>query len=98
MRTSNPRKLRQERDMQRLFGDAVVCIANLTDPATLDLTEALMDRVHDAAERLLHLAGDPAEQQRYVSAMPFETRLVLCMWLIDTTMATRIIRAVYTKV
>jgi hypothetical protein len=43
------------------------------------------------------LSGSPAEQVRYIAAMPFETRLVLCMWLMDTNLAAKMIRTVYAK-
>ena len=85
------------REMKKLFGDTVACLATITDPATLDLTAGLMDRVHDGADALLALRGDLVEQQRYIGELPFEVRLVLCMWLLDTDMAGKIIHAAYTK-
>lgn len=97
MKKANPRKKREIDQMRQLFGEAVVYIASLADPIDLDLSESLMDRIHDAADRLMTLSGSPAEQVRYVSAMPFETRLVLCMWLMDTNLAAKMIRTVYAK-
>lgn len=93
--SENRRRAVQE--MRRLFGEVVVYMATITDPIELDLSEGLMDRIHDAADRLLALREKPAEQARYVKAMPFSTRLVLCMWLMDMSMATRLVRAVYAK-
>lgn len=85
------------RDLRRLFGEPVVYLAKITDPATLDLTAELMDRVHDGADALLNMRANLAEQQRYITGLPFTVRLVLCMWLIDTDLASKLIRAVYAK-
>jgi hypothetical protein len=43
------------------------------------------------------MRGNLAEQQRYITGLPFTVRLVLCMWLIDTDLASKLIRAVYAK-
>ena len=85
------------RDLRRLFGEPVAYLAKITDPVTLDLTAALMDRVHDGADALLNMRGNLAEQQRYITGLPFMVRLVLCMWLMDTDLASKLIRAVYAK-
>lgn len=85
------------RDLQRLFGEPVAYLAKITDPVTLDLTAELMDRVHDGADALLNMRGNLAEQQRYITGLPFTVRLVLCMWLSDTNLASKLIRAVYAK-
>lgn len=85
------------RDLRRLFGEPVAYLANITDPVTLDLTAELMDRVHDGADALLNMRGNLAEQQRYITGLPFMVRLVLCMWLMDTDLASKLIRAVYAK-
>ena len=83
------------RDLRRLFGEPVAYLAKITDPVTLDLTSELMDRVHDGADALLNMRGNLAEQQRYITGLPFTVRLVLCMWLSDTHLASKLIRAVY---
>lgn len=85
------------RDLRRLFGEPVAYLAKIIDPVTLDLTSELMDRVHDGADALLNMRGNLAEQQRYITGLPFTVRLVLCMWLIDTDLASKLIRAVYAK-
>ena len=85
------------KDLRRLFGEPVAYLANITDPVTLDLTAELMDRVHDGADALLNMRGNLAEQQRYITGLPFMVRLVLCMWLMDTDLASKLIRAVYAK-
>jgi hypothetical protein len=33
----------------------------------------------------------------YVSELSFDVRLVLCMWLLDTDLAAKLIRVMYTK-
>jgi len=32
----------------------------------------------------------PDEQMRYVSELPFDVRLVLCMWLLDCDLADKL--------
>lgn len=91
----NNKRVRAE--VSRLFGEPLVRLADMTDPAGLDLSAALMDRVHDGADALLTLRGDMAEQHRYVQALPHEIRLVLCMWLMDTGLAAKLVRAVFAK-
>ena len=91
------RKKQELAELKRLFGEPVAYLATITDPVTLDLSAALMDRVHDGADALLTMRGDLVEQHRYISGLPFEVRLVLCMWLMDTDLAAKLIRAVYTS-
>lgn len=91
------RKKKALEELRRMFGEPVVYLAQITDVATLDLSAALMDRVHDGADALLTLRGCLVEQHRYISGLPFLVRLVLCMWLMDTDMASKLIRAVYAK-
>lgn len=84
-------------ELRHLFGEPLVRLAEVTDPASLDLTAALMDRVHDGADALLTLRGDTEEQHRYVMALPHEVRLALCMWLMDTGLASKLVRAAFAK-
>jgi hypothetical protein len=86
------RKAQELAELKRLFGDLVAYRASITDLATLNLTAALMDRVHDGADALLAMRGDPAKQHRYIDGLPFDVRLVLCMWLLDTDLAAKLIR------
>jgi hypothetical protein len=76
--------------IKRLFGDVVCSVAAGTDAATLDLSAGLMDRVHDGADALLKMRRHPGEQIRYVSELPFDVRLVLCMWLLDCELADKL--------
>ena len=84
-------------EVTRLFGDPLVRLADMTDAAGLDLSAALMDCVHDGADALLTLRGDISEQHRYVQDLPHEVRLVLCMWLMDTGLAAKLVRAALAK-
>lgn len=84
-------------ELRRLFGEPLVRLAEATDPMELELTAALMDRVHDGADALLTMRGDTEEQHRYVLGLPHEVRLALCMWLTDTGMAAKIVRATLAK-
>jgi hypothetical protein len=76
--------------IRRLFGDVVCSVAGGADAATLDLSAGLMDRVHDGADTLLKLRRYPEEQLRYVSELPFDVRLVLCMWVMDCDLADKL--------
>ena len=91
------KKKQELAELKRLFGEPVVYLASITDPATLDLSAALMDRVHDGADALLNMRGHLTEQHQYLSGLPFDVRLLLCMWLMDTDLAAKLIRAVYVK-
>lgn len=85
------RKTRQQ--VARLFGEPLAKLADTTDPATLELSAALIDCVHDGADALLALRGNLPEQHRYISGLPSNVRLVLCMWLLDTDLAAKLVRA-----
>ena len=71
-------------ELAALFGRHVLHQARLTDPADLDLTAEQMDAVHDAADALLRLRGKPKAQIKLVRALDSQTRMVLCMWSMDT--------------
>ena len=91
------RKKKIDSELVRLFGEPLMRLGEFTDPLALELSAALMDRVHDGADALLTMRGDPEEQHRYVQDLPHEVRLVLCMWLMDTDLAAKLIRAGYAK-
>lgn len=91
------RNRKTDRELKRMFGEPVAFLADITDPAALNLTAALMDRVHDGADALLLMRGNLAEQHRYIRELPFTVRLVLCMWLKDMNLAAKLVRAVYAK-
>lgn len=82
-------------EMRQLFGELIVRKAQKTDPIDLNLTAELMDSVHDGADTLLIMQGNTEAQRRYIRALAYEVRLVLCMWLIDTSLAAKLIRKAY---
>ena len=84
---------RLTRELRSLFGPAVLDEASRTDPATLDLSAPLMDAVHTAADTLLAQRGDVSAQRATVAALPADVRLVLCLWVLDTGLAAKILRA-----
>lgn len=84
-------------DLRQLFGEPVAYLAQITDVANLGLSAELMDSVHDGADTLLTMRGKVRLQQRYIEGLPFTVRLVLCMWLMDTELASKLIRTVYAK-
>ena len=86
------REVRERAAIVGVFGLRLVLLAESTDPGSLNLTVELMDRVHDSADVLLELRGNPKLQREYVAAMPENARLVLCMWLLGTGLAAKLVR------
>jgi len=82
-------------EMRQLFGELIVRRAQKTDPVKLNLSADLMDSVHDGADALLVMRGNTTAQRHYVRELAYEVRLVLCMWLIDTSLAAKLIRTAY---
>lgn len=74
--------------MVSLFGRELVEQASRTDPADLEVSAALMDAVHDAADRLLASSCQPKLQRDIVAGLEPQARLVLCMWLTDLGLAS----------
>ena len=84
-------------DLKHLFGEPVTSLAKIVGLESLAITPELMESVHDAADAMLTMRG-PCERQRgYLAGLPFTGRLVLCMWLTDTELAAKLIRAAYSK-
>jgi hypothetical protein len=86
-------KRRLAAELRHLFGAALLQTAEQTDPGALELSAALVDAVHDAADALLAHRGDVAAQRAIVAALPDGVRLLTCMWLLDTGLAAKLIRA-----
>mgnify|MGYP000343703129 FL=1 len=84
-------------DLKHLFGEPVTSLAKIVGLESLAVTPELMEAVHDAADALLTMRGHLAEQHRYIGGLPFDVRLVLCMWLTDTELAAKLIRVAYSK-
>ena len=84
-------------DLKNLFGEPVTSLAKIVGLESLAVTPELMVSVHDAADALLTMRGHPERQRGYMAGLPFTVRLVLCMWLTDTELATKLIRVAYSK-
>jgi hypothetical protein len=87
-------KRRLTAELRHLFGAAVLQTAEQTDPAALELSAALVDAVHEAADALLAHRGDVTAQRAIVAGLPYPVRLLTCMWILDTGLAATVIRAV----
>lgn len=87
---TSSRVKRRSRELEALFGPAIVLVARVTDPCGLRLSSELMDKVHDAADKLLALSGKPQEQRKHVTRLPSDVRLVLCMWVMDINLAAKL--------
>lgn len=81
---------RRDRELEALFGPAMVLVAKAADPACLELTADLMEKVHATADLLLRLSGKPAEQRKLVKFLPSDVRMVLCMWIMDMNLAAKL--------
>ena len=84
-------------DLKHLFGEPVTSLAKIVGLESLAVTPELMESVHDAADAMLTMRGQSERQRGYLAGLPFTVRLVLCMWLIDTELAAKLIRVAYSK-
>ena len=91
------KKNRTGQDLKPLFGEPVSSLAKIVGLEALEVTPELMESVHDAADVLLTMRGQLGRQRAYLVDLPFTVRLVLCMWLTDTTLAAKLIRIAYSK-
>ena len=82
-------------DLKHLFGEPVTSLAKIVGLESLAITPELMESVHDAADAMLTMRGQSERQRGYLAGLPFTVRLVLCMWLTDTELAAKLIRAAY---
>ena len=84
-------------DLKHLFGEPVTSLAKIVGLESLAVTPELMVSVHDAADALLTMRGHPERQRGHLAGLPFTVRLVLCMWLNDSELATKLIRVAHSK-
>ena len=84
-------------DLKHLFGEPVSSLAKIVGLESLEITPELMESVHDAADAMLTMRGQSERQRGYLAGLPFTVRLVLCMWLNDSELATKLIRVAYSK-
>ena len=84
-------------DLKHLFGEPVTSLAKIVGLESLAVTPELMESVHDAADALLTMRGHPERQRGHLAGLPFTVRLVLCMWLNDSELATKLIRVAHSK-
>lgn len=84
-------------DLKHLFGEPVTSLAKIVGLESLEITPELMESVHDAADAMLTMRGQSERQRGYLVGLPFTVRLVLCMWLNDAKLATKLIRVAHSK-
>ena len=84
-------------DLKHLFGEPVTSLAKIVGLESLEITPELMESVHDAADAMLTMRGQSERQRGYLAGLPFTVRLVLCMWLNDSELATKLIRVAHSK-
>lgn len=84
-------------DLKHLFGEPVTSLAKIVGLESLAITPELMESVHDAADAMLTMRGQSERQRGYLAGLPFTVRLVLCMWLNDSELATKLIRVAHSK-
>lgn len=76
--------------LKAIFGCSLVCKARDTDPADLDLTVEGMLSVADAAAELQARTGDTEAQGRVVDTFNPQTRLALCLWMMDRSLGSKL--------
>lgn len=81
------REARRDQELTELFGEGLVKRAHATNVAALEVSAESMDAVHDAADELLAHSGDIGLQRRIVAYLNPATRLLLCMWVMDLSLA-----------
>jgi hypothetical protein len=84
-------------DLKHLFGEPVSSLAKIVGLESLEITPELMESVHDAADAMLTMRGQSERQRGCLAGLPFTVRLVLCMWLNDSELATKLIRVAHSK-
>ena len=82
--------------IERLFGRA--CVRAATDTNLLAVSAEVVAEVHAGAGALLARRHDPAAQLRYVEQLPDNVRLLLCLWLMDPTVAAKLTERVQATV
>ena len=82
---------RLESELASLFGRETVSQARRTDIAALDLDAAFVDGIAETAGRLIDAKGQPGQQRELVNSLDRDKRLVLCMWLIDSDLAGKLV-------
>ena len=84
--------MRVDAEIASLFGRELVNLARRTDVVDLDLEADYIDGLADAAEELLQVKGQSEKQRKMVDAMSAGERLALCMWMLDTDMAVKLVQ------
>jgi len=80
-----------EFELAFLFGQATVHQAKQSDIVDLDLDIEFLNGVSEIAGQLLKLTGQPIQQRKFVARLNADNRLMLCMWLMDTGIADKLI-------
>jgi len=85
------RASRLESELACLFGRETVTQAKRTDIVDLELDAAFVDGIAETAGQLIQAKGRPEQQRELVNSLDRNNRLVLCMWLIDTDLASKLV-------
>ena len=80
-----------EFELASLFGRATVRQAKQTDVVDLDLDAEFLDGIAEMAGQLIQATGKPTQQREFVARLNAENRLMLCMWLLDSGLASKLI-------
>jgi hypothetical protein len=82
--------------LEAIFGRSLVCKALEVDPAELDITVDALLAVSSAAAELLERSRDTEAQCRVVERLAPQTRLALCLWMLDLSLGAKLAaRAIY---
>jgi hypothetical protein len=82
---------RIESELACLFGRETVTQARHTDIVDLRLDADFVDGIAQTAGQLINVKGQPGQQRELVNSLDRDKRLLLCMWLIDTDLAGKLV-------
>lgn len=84
-------------ELSFLFGDETVKLAEQIDIADLNLKDEIVGAIADGVGELKKLRGNPQAQIEFVSKLEQGSRLLLCMWIMDMDLLSRIQTHSYIK-
>jgi len=79
----NKQARRLTHELKCLFGSEITDKADNIDASSIELSSEQVERIDHTVEKLLSNTRHPLKQQRIVSTMNDQDKLVLCLWLSD---------------
>ncbi|MGI9229010.1 MAG: hypothetical protein ACR2P9_04035 [Gammaproteobacteria bacterium] len=73
-----------------LFGPETVKLAAQLDTANLNINDSMTKTIGAGVSRLKTLKGNTAGQQDYVASLEGGARLLLCLWIMDMSLVSKL--------